>query len=395
MIGASYYQAPAFIVAKKMGLNVIAVDRDPTAYAASIADEFYPIDFLDIDRTVELAIRKNVSGSFTMQSDIGIPTVGAINEALGLVGVTSEIALACSHKTLMRDRLAAAGVSQPRYVAVQNPAEAEKAAERIGYPCMIKASDSSGSRGVVKVHDRAEIEATFQSARSWSRSGVVLVEEFIRGCELGAQTFHVNGSCVMVLPHNDTVASGPFPVPVGHSFPVVLSEASVGRVKEQCARAGEALGITHGPVNVDLIIDEDGEVQVIEVGARIGATCLPELVWFHTGIDWIESGILAAMGGAPSLLATKSECVAARILEAHADGILKAFAADASLLMSSCLLEWEVVTPIGKCVSRLRKGPDRIGKVIAGGDSVQEAEDFVARFAENLKLEVAPIEGSV
>ena len=45
-----------------------------------------------------------------------------------------------------------------------------------------------------------------------------------------------------------------------------------------------ALGFT-GPANVDLIVDKEGNVYILEIGARIGATCLPDMVLLSTGVD--------------------------------------------------------------------------------------------------------------
>ena len=51
----------------------------------------------------------------------------------------------------------------------------------------------------------------------------------------------------------------------------------------------KALEINNGPSNIDLIFDKrDGQAKIIEVGARIGATCLPELVEYFSGIDWVK-----------------------------------------------------------------------------------------------------------
>jgi formate-dependent phosphoribosylglycinamide formyltransferase (GAR transformylase) len=58
MIGASYYQAPAFEKARALGLRVIGVDRDEQAFAKRIAHEFYPIDILDVPKVVQLAAEK-------------------------------------------------------------------------------------------------------------------------------------------------------------------------------------------------------------------------------------------------------------------------------------------------------------------------------------------------
>ena len=104
-------------------------------------------------------------------------------------------------------------------------------------------------------------------------------------------------------------------IPIGHSFPINLDKSLKIEAERAISEAVCALGIDNGPSNVDLILGRDGKARIIEIGARIGATCLPELVYFHTGIDWIEQSIKVAMGESPTLSPHCSRIVAARILE--------------------------------------------------------------------------------
>src|SRR5690606_20522239 len=187
--------------------------------------------------------------------------------------------------------------------------------------------DSSGSRGVIKVNSIEEVSAAFTEALSFSRGEEILVEEFIEGLEFGAQTFSVEGHCELVLLHNDTMSNPPYMIPIGHSFPFEqISEDKCINAIEDIKKAVESLGINDGPANVDLILDKkNNKVKVIEVGARIGATCLPELVKYHTGIDWVEATIKSALGEKVNLAIQKEEPVAAIIIESPNDGLYQGY----------------------------------------------------------------------
>lgn len=388
LLGASYYQIPAIIAAHKLGYQVIALDKNPQAVANEFADEALNVDIIDIPNVIEIAKEKQIQGVFTMQSDIAVPTVGAVNDQLGLSGISYETACICSDKVKTRKTLQEVGVLQPKFKVVSNVDEAGDAALSLGFPCIVKSPDSSGSRGVTKVKSADEVESAFIEAKLHSRLNNILVEEFIEGIELGAQTFSVDGQCVLVLLHNDTVSSPPYMIPIGHSFPIELDKELKIEAEKTISAAVIALGIHNGPSNVDLILGKDGKARIIEIGARIGATCLPELVCYHTGIDWIMEAIRVAMGENPNLRYSDDRIVAARILEAPEDGILGEAIPDMELLDDSRLLKWEIVPKMGESVSKLRKGPDRIGKVIGTGDSVKEAEAFVEMFHKKLILSI-------
>lgn len=388
LLGASYYQIPAIIAAHKLGCHVIALDKNPEAAANQFADEAINIDIVDIPNVIEIAKEKQIQGVFTMQSDIAVPTVGAVNDHLGLSGIGYETACICSDKVKTRETLQKAGVLQPNFKVVSNLDDAKEAALSIGFPCIVKAPDSSGSRGVTKVKSAYEVESAFIEAKFHSRSNEILVEEFIEGIEIGAQTFSFNGKCVLVLLHNDTVSSPPYMIPIGHSFPIEIDEGLKIEAEKVISAAVIALGIHNGPSNVDLILGKDGKARIIEIGARIGATCLPELVYYHSGIDWIMEAIRIAMGENPNLRYSDDRIVAARVLEAPEDGILGEAIPDTKLLNDSRLIEWEIVPKMGESVFKLRKGPDRIGKVIGTGNSVKDAEIFVEMFHKNLLLSI-------
>lgn len=393
IVGGGYGQLPAIRVARELGWRSVVVDRSGAAPGMMLADEAHEIDIVDAASVVALARKLGVDGVMTMQSDIGVPTVGAVVDGLGLPGVGELVGRRCSNKIETRRCLAAAGVPQPDFRVVQTIESAERAACELGFPCVIKAPASSGSRGVVKVSDQSEMPAAFAEAMRYAPGGELLVEAFVCGTEFGAQSFSVEGRCRLVLPHNDTLSDPPYMVPTGHSFPVNLEVGARMRLEAAVARCVEALGIWSGPANIDLIVHESGEVRIIEVGARIGATCLPELVHCFTGIDWVKETLRAAVGEVPDLKVLRGQPCAAAILYSKADGSLVEINVLGGTLSHPNVVEIEVTAAVGDVVSRLRKGTDRIGRVLVKAGSAREAEAVVSEICEQIHFVVAP-EGS-
>lgn len=386
--GGGFGQVPAIEAARRLGIRSVVVDRSADAMGMALADVAEPVDIVDVDAVLEVARRHDVGAAMTLQSDIGVPTVGAVVDALGLKGNGRTVAERCSNKIETRHALAAAGVPQPRYAVAATEAEAIDAAQRIGFPCVVKAPDSSGSRGVVKVRGAGDVAGAYAEAKRYSRIGLVLVEEFIAGFETGAQAFSLDGACVSVQVHNDFMSPPPFMIPVGHSFPSSLPGGVLARVEEAVAGCVEALGISWGPSNIDLILREDGTPAIIEVGARLGATCLPELVTCYTGVDWVSAAVLAAFGKPCDLASRHHQPCAAFILQAPADGILSGIGPPHEMLSHPDVLEFEVTASPGDRVSRLRKGTDRIGKVVTKGKTAAEAEALARAIADAVRFEV-------
>lgn len=388
IVGAGFGQLPAFESSEKLGLEIITVDKNPDALGMKLADYAYPIDIIDKERILEIALKHNVNGVLTMQSDLPVPTIGYINDHLNLKGVSYKTASVCSNKIETRKILKEKKCAQPDFIIVDNYNDAFSAAKKIGFPCIIKAPDSSGSRGVTKVKNTEEVQNAVDEAFKYSRINEIIVEEYIDGLEFGAQTFSVNGKCEIVLLHSDIISSPPYMIPIGHSFPFdLINDEDKKRAIEDIKNAVISLGIENGPANVDLILDKtNNRIKIIEIGARIGATCLPELVNYHTGIDWVEQTILNTLDENIDLEIKQNIPVTAFIIEANKDGILTSYEFPERLIKSSDLLEYEITAKIGEEVNILRKGTDRIGKVIYKGNTVEETIDNCRNFIEHTEI---------
>lgn len=390
IVGAGFGQLPAIQKAKEMGLNVVVIDKNPNAVGMKFADYSYAVDVVDATEAINVARMHSIDGIMTMQTDLPIPTVGAVIDDLKLKGSGLDVAERCSNKIKTRIAFQKAGVPQPRFQIVQTILEAKVAASSIGFPCIIKSADSSGSRGVTKVNNEGEIVHALNEAFKYSRLSQVLVEEYISGIEIGAQGFSIEGKCECVLVHNDTLSKPPYMIPIGHSFPLVgFSRAELIKITDDVKIAVNVLGILNGPSNVDLIVDsKDKTVKIIEIGARIGATCLPELVKYHTGIDWVEQAIKSCLGLPVDLNITKSQAVTAYILQAPKDGILKDFYIPEKVISSSGIEEIEITAKIGEEVNILRKGTDRIGKIVVTAENVEKADEVALEAIENIVIKV-------
>jgi biotin carboxylase/RimJ/RimL family protein N-acetyltransferase len=388
VVGGGFGQIPAILAAKSLGLNVIVIDRDSNGDGMKLADKALPIDVLDIKSIVKAAQKYSIVGALTMQSDIGIPAVGAVVDELRLKGSGREVAERCSNKILMRKAFERHQIPQPKFKVIDSIDEALISAKEIGFPCVIKAPDSSASRGIVRVNNQNEVSYAFDEASRYSRLNQLLVEEYIEGLEFGAQAFSVDGKCSLVLVHDDEMSEPPYMIPLAHSFPSTLPKEALLGAEEAIKACVSALGIKDGPSNIDLIFDKDGNPRIIEVGARIGATCLPELVLYYKGIDFTRAAVQIACGMKPDLSTKFSQPCAAFILESRQDGVMKSYKISDDLRNNPNILEWEITSKPGQTVSRLRKGTDRIGKIVVKGNTSREALNLARDFSLAFKLDV-------
>ncbi len=116
-----------------------------------------------------------------------------------------------------------------------------------GYPCVVKAPDRQGQKGLVLVRDESVLAAAFDLALGESRSSIVLVEELVPGREVTVNAFSVEGRFTPLTITDRVVAEPPaFGVALAHVWPSSLAPAEVGAAVERraprrrrsaCARA--------------------------------------------------------------------------------------------------------------------------------------------------------------
>lgn len=110
----------------------------------------------------------------------GMILAAKVRAALGVPGMTVEETLPFRDKVVMKDVLRKAGVRTSKHQRAKTADEVRDAAERIGYPVIVKPVDGAGSADTYQVRDRGELERSLGALRNLPE---VTVEEFIEGEE--------------------------------------------------------------------------------------------------------------------------------------------------------------------------------------------------------------------
>ncbi|MGH7731281.1 MAG: ATP-grasp domain-containing protein [Candidatus Eiseniibacteriota bacterium] len=116
-----------------------------------------------------------------------------IRERLGLPGMTVEETVPFRDKETMKQVLDRAGIRTPRHARADRVDQVLEAAERIGYPLIVKPIAGAGSADTHRVDDRAGLDAVLRRVRHVHE---VSVEEFIEGEEFTFDTVCANGQMV-------------------------------------------------------------------------------------------------------------------------------------------------------------------------------------------------------
>lgn len=305
VLGLTYNQIPLVKKVQEMGYRAVAIGAGGgTPVAAEHADRWYAIDTSDHQAVLGCARREGAAGLVTCGTSTAICSVAHVNEMLGLS--TKVIPHGVAQNAVYKDRFRSIiGDIMPQGTCAKDPTELAKAAQTIGFPLIVKPGDGGGTKGVTLLREAEEgaFDEAVAYAKRFSRSKVVVVEEFLDGPVLGVESLVLEGK-VNTLAIADKLISGtPRCITLGTTFPSQLSLEAQARVRTTNAEAINRLGIRWGPTHIDMAINRRGDPKIIDVGPRLaGGELMARLVPAAYDYDIYRAAIQLAVGEMPDAL---------------------------------------------------------------------------------------------
>ncbi len=372
IIGASVLQLPAIKRAKELGYYVGVVDYDPNAVGIQFADEYFNVSTIDIDGVTEVAKKFSPDGIMTLATDMPMRSIAGATSACGLQGISMETAIKSTDKGEMIKCFAENNVEHPWFYIVDSDDKFNETKSLVTFPCIMKPTDSSGSRGVMLLNSVDELEKAYDYTKSFSRCGAVIIEEYLKGSEVSVEVVAVDGT-PNVLQITDKLTTGaPHFVEMGHSQPSRLPESDKNDISDLAKRAVKSVGIKNGPAHVEIMLTDNGP-KMIELGARMGGDCITtHLVPLSTGIDMIKSTIDISCGIKPDIERKFNKASAIRYFNVGHGTITNISGVEEAQSIPG-VIEITFVKSIGDTVGEIGSSTDRVGFVIAQADTAEDA----------------------
>jgi biotin carboxylase len=395
VLGAGPGQLGLLEAARARDLHVIAADRNPAAPGFRFADRRAIISVEDEPQLDRLASAERVDGVIAPGIDWSVAIAARIADRLGLPHpIDPPTAVLATSKLRQRERFAEAGVPHPRHVVCATLDEAVDAAAGFGYPCVTKAPDRQGQKGLVLVRDEAQLGQAFALALAESRSSLVLVEELVPGREVTVNAFSVEGRFAPLTVTDRTVAEPPaFGVALAHVWPSSLAPDEVGAAVDAARAAADAVGVREGPTYTQVVVGERG-AHVVELAARLGGGHDAELCAQALGVDPNALALAEALGEPVDeeqlrpVRQAGGACVRFLLPE---PGLLEAVSGVEDAAEQEGVVWVRVYREPGVVLGPLRRGSDRVGAVLAVGETREEAAGRAARAAETVRFVVAHV----
>jgi biotin carboxylase len=336
-----------------------------------------------------LARTHRVAG-VTSSSEYFVATAAAAARDLGLPGEDPRLLAAARDKGFQRRRFAARGLDSPAFHLAASTDQAVRAAERLGPPVVVKPVSRSGSIGVRRCNSIREVaaHATDLLAATVDERGnrlpaAVLVEACLTGPEVSVEL--LDGEvCAVVAKHLDQTRGF---LEIGHDVPADLDARIRATVGAAAQAALAALGLSWGAAHVELRL-VDGRAYIVEVNPRLAGGMIPQAIQAATGRDLVAELVARTAGRSAPRPPARRGYASVRFLVPAADGEVAAVPDRSKALALPGVVEAALTARPGQRIVRQGSFLDRLGYVIATGQSRRQASARAERAVAALPVAV-------
>lgn len=260
---------------KRSGYEAIIINNNPETVSTdyTTADKLYfePLTPEDVMAIIDFENPEGVVASLGGQTAINLADP-LMKLGVKIVGTDCEAIDKAENRDLFEKLLEELGIPQPEGCAVTKIEDGVAAANRIGYPVLVRPSFVLGGRAMQIVANETQLRHYLKTAVEIDEDKPVLVDKYIIGKEVeidaicdGRDVF-VPG--IMELVERTGIHSGDS-ISVYPAFSI--SDKVKGTILQYAKKLGLGIGIK-GLYNIQFIVDKNDEVYIIEVNPRSSRT---------------------------------------------------------------------------------------------------------------------------
>lgn len=230
-------------------------------------------------------------------AEYAVPFAARLAERCGVPGAGYGAALALRDKRRQRAITAAAGIPNPRSVAVAGPAEVVDFLTEVGGPVVLKPTNRQAAIGTAVLQEPGEVAAAWAECTQPDdhHPGLpvrMLVEQFIAGTEFSVEMLVRGGCREFGAVTRKFLYPGTRPVELGHLHPADIDQALAERLLADTERVVDAVGMDCGFVHCEWIVVGDLP-YFVECAGRMAGDGIVELV--QTSWDYDVVGSFSAV----------------------------------------------------------------------------------------------------
>jgi formate-dependent phosphoribosylglycinamide formyltransferase (GAR transformylase) len=292
-VGSSFSAAPIFFLLKKRGLHVSVCGSLGADPCHQYADASFYIDYSDREALLRLVESEKFDYVVPTCNDYSYMSCAWFAERLGYPGFDNfDVATVIHTKNEFRRITQQYDVPAPR--ANRQHVNQPINVSGLEYPLLVKPIDSFSGRGVTKVPDSSGLNAAVSTAIQASRSGEIVVEEFVEGALHSHSAFIHNGEILADFFVDEYCTVYPYQVDCSN-HPSRLGSTMQSEVRTTMAQLVKQLGLQDGLLHTQFIANSE-RFWIIECMRRCPGDLYGSLIERSTGTPYMDYFVQPFLG---------------------------------------------------------------------------------------------------
>ena len=259
---------------QKMGYEAIVINSNPETVSTdfSVSDKLYfePLTLEDVLNVCDLEQPEGVIIQFGGQTSINL-AAGLEKHGIKILGTSVKDLNRAEDRELFDQVVKELGLKQPQGITTTTHDGVIKAADKLGYPVLVRPSYVLGGKAMEIVYNQPELEDYLQNHVDIASSHPILVDDYLDGRECDVDAI-CDGERVLIpgiMEHIEHAG-----VHSGDSMAVYPVQTFSPAIKQKIADITKKLALKlncRGIMNLQLI-ERNGEIYIIEVNPRASRT---------------------------------------------------------------------------------------------------------------------------
>jgi carbamoyl-phosphate synthase large subunit len=365
VFGGSDYQLSLVKECKKMNLYTVVIDPNSAAEAQTYADAFEVIGGQDFEGTCGVVEKYNIDAIITAATDKPLVMMAQIAKKYGFEFISIDAATNCTDKKKMKEVFIKNNIPCAKFI------EITEVPEGLEYPVVLKPKDNSGSRGVTICYNFDEAIIAIEDAKRFSKSEVVLCEEFVAGKEYSLESLHYNGKTKLLQITDKKMTELPYRCEMELTDPSLFSEEQFLKIEALIHQMAVAFGFNNCASHCEILVD-GAKINVLEASGRMaGDYICSHLVPLSTGISMETAALDILLGLEPDFSTYNPKASGIYYFE-YPEGVVKNVPEYSELEKLDGVVVFKFNLKEGDRVSKIKFGPDRYGYIILQAENRTE-----------------------
>jgi len=397
-INLGWEQTPLIDLISSQDVELYGVHYDSDYYKGARYRDVLISDLRDLPRILRFAEKIQPEVVISDQCDYSQFVQAVITEKMGLPGPKVHSAQIANNKVLQRQFAAENDIQSPDFSCCLSVDDALRAAEKFGYPVMVKPPDNRGSFGVNRADTSEDIHKYFYDALVQSHSRIVLIERFIEGRHITVDgyVFQEYGPKALALATKDKLKEKNSIIDGEITYPGELDDDLYLKAQQTLENIAQKFGYSFGFLHGEFIVTSNGDIYLTEIANRGGGVFTSEIIVPNvSGID-INSIYLNDCVGKSFVDVSYDFDKIKRIptmmkffafSEIH-EGIVKKIQGIDNLSSRDDVLKIKMLIHPGDVISGISSGADRHGMIIVTGETLKEARQNLQSAIDMLEVTI-------